>query len=62
MSKKQQMIGRGVKEKHSATSRSSKCNDRQRRKLKRAERDEVRRDVRDGKYNSVLFYDQMKGG
>lgn len=48
------MLGHGVKNARSKTSRSGKCNDRERRTLKRADKARLVADVRAGKYQNIL--------
>lgn len=49
----QKMIG-GSKDARSKTSRSSKANDRSRRKVKRAERETLKLDIQAGRYERLL--------
>lgn len=48
------MIGHGVKERASGTSRSGKVNDRLRRSEKRGERNTLRLDLKNGHYARLL--------
>ena len=52
------MLGVRIKNQASGTAHSARVNDRERRTVKRAERNILRREIRDGKYNAV----QVKGG